>query len=142
MPSLPEEFRELLVCAGLSQSLLCVLSEAALAETASGLSDMFEHAETASAMLLDSRKPVRKLGFSLLDNWDNLQPTETEKLEAKKKITYDLRPLLSHLRDLALEGDVVQARPTVQPTPPAHLASGQASVRLQGCVFHIKASMR
>ena len=36
LPGLPDDFKDLLVRAGLSQSLLCVLSEAALAETAAG----------------------------------------------------------------------------------------------------------
>ncbi len=89
LPGLPDDFKDLLVLAGLSQCLLCVLSEAAPAETAAGLCDLFGRAETASAMLLDSREPVRKLGFSLLEKWDTLQPTKTEKLEAKRKITYD-----------------------------------------------------
>ena len=122
LPGLPDDFKDLLVRAGLSQSLLCVLSEAALAETAAGLCDLFGRAETASAMLLDIREPVRKLGFSLLEKWDTLQPTETEKLEAKRKIAYDLKPFLSHLRDLALEGELAQAPPEVQGAAPTYPA--------------------
>ena len=122
LPGLPDDFKDLLVRSSLSQSLLCVLSEAALAESGAGLSDLFGRAVTASAMLLDSREPVRKLGFSLLEQWDTLQPTETEKLEAKKKISYDLKPFLSHLKDLALEGEVAQAPPALQATTSAHPA--------------------
>ena len=122
LPGLPDDFKDLLVRVGLSQSLLCVLSEAALAETAAELSDLFGRAETASAMLLDSREPVRKLGFSLLEKWDTLQPTETEKLEAKRKITYDFKPFLTHLKDLALEGEVAQDPHVLQATAPAHPA--------------------
>jgi predicted RNA-binding protein with PIN domain len=122
LPGLPDDFKELLVRSGLSQSLLCVLSEAAIAETAAGLCDVFGRAETAAAMLLDSRESVRKIGFSLLEKWEDLQSTDAQRLEAKKKIAYDLKPFLSHMRDLALEGEVAQASATVQivaPTPPA-----------------------
>jgi predicted RNA-binding protein with PIN domain len=122
LPGLPDDFKELLVRSGLSQSLLCVLSEAAVEETAAGLSDVFGRAETAAAMLLDSRESVRKIGFSLLEKWDELQATDAQRLEAKKKIAYDLKPFFSHMRDLALEGEVAQASATVQiaaPTSPA-----------------------
>jgi hypothetical protein len=116
--------------------LLCVLSEAALAETAAGLSDLFGRAETASAMLLDSREPVRKLGFSLLEKWDTLQPTETEKLEAKKKTAHDLKPFLSHLKDLALDGEVAQAPPALQATAPAHPAR---SPQVRNAILRLRA---
>ncbi len=122
LPGLPDDFKEILVRSGLSQSLLCVLSEAAVEETAAGLSDVFGRAETAAALLLDSRESVRKIGFSLLEKWDGLQSTDVERLEAKKKIAYDLKPFLSHMGDLALEGEVSQAPAAVQivaPTPPA-----------------------
>jgi hypothetical protein len=122
LPGLPDDFKEVLVRSGLSQSLLCVLSEAAVEETAAGLSDVFGRADTAAAMLLASRESVRKIGFSLLEKWEDLQSTDAQRLEAKKKIAYDLKPFLSHMRDLALEGEVAQASATVQiaaPTPPA-----------------------
>ncbi len=70
VPGQQEDFKDLLVRAGLPQSLMCVLSGAALAETAALLADLFGRAETASALILDSREPVRKLGFSLLQRWD------------------------------------------------------------------------
>lgn len=136
LPGLPDDFKDLLVRGGLSQSLLCVLSEAVLAETAAGLSDLFGRAETASAMLLDRREPVRKLGFSLLEKWDTLQPTETEKLEAKRKISYDLKPFLSHLKDLALEGEVAQAPPSLQATASAHPAR---SPQVRNAILRLRA---
>ena len=68
-PGLPDDFKDILVRAGLTQSLLCALSEAALAETAAPLADLFGRAEMASALLLDSREPVRQLGFNLLLKW-------------------------------------------------------------------------
>ena len=136
LPGLPDDFKDLLVRAGLSQSLLCVLSEAALAETAAGLSDLFGRAETASAMLLDSREPVRKLGFSLLEKWNTLQPTEAEKLEAKRKITCDLKPFLSHLKDLALDGEVAQAPPALQATASAHPAR---SPQVRNAILRLRA---
>ena len=69
-PSRHNEFKDLLVREGLPLSLMCVLSGAALAETAALIADLFGRAETASALILDSREPVRKLGFSLLQRWD------------------------------------------------------------------------
>ena len=110
-PGLPDDFKDILVRAGLSQSLLCVLSEAALAETAAPLADLFGRAETASALLLDSREPVRKLGFDLLQKWDTLQLTQAEMLEAREKFAQELKPFLAHLQDLALKGEVAQASP-------------------------------
>ncbi len=122
LPGLPDDFRDLLIRTGLSQSIFCVLSDEALAETAAAICDLFGRAEAASAMLLDSRKSVRKLGFDLLEQWDNLEPTQEQRLEAKKKLAFDLRPFLSHLRDLALDGEAAQEPPAVtfaQPTQPA-----------------------
>lgn len=113
-PGLPDDFKDILVRAGLTQSLLCVLSEAALAETAAPLADLFGRAEMASALLLDSREPVRQLGFNLLQKWDTLKPTETERLEAREKFAYELKPFLAHLRDLALEGEPAEAPPALQ----------------------------
>jgi len=136
LPGLPDDFKDLLIRAGLSQSLLCVLSEAALAETAAGLCDVFGRAETAAAMLLDSRESVRKIGFSLLEQWDDLQSTDAQRLEAKRKITYDLKPFLAHLKDLALEGEVAQAPPALQATASAHPAR---SPQVRNAILRLRA---
>ncbi len=116
VPGPPDDFKDLLARAGFSQFLLCVLSEATLAEAGVLLCVWFGRAEAVSAMHLNSREPVRKLGFSLLEKWDSLQPTETERLEARKEYAYELRPFLAHLRELKVESEVAEARIKEQST--------------------------
>lgn len=124
LPGLPDDFKDLLCRAGLSQSRLCFLSDAPLAEAGALLCDWFGCAETASAMLLDSREPVSKLAFSLLEKWSSLQLTEAERLEARKKIAYELRPFLAHLRELPAESEVAEA--WIKKQSPVHTGSTAA----------------
>ena len=118
LPGLNDHFKDLLIRTGLSQSILGVLSEAALADAAAAPCDLFGRAETASVLLQDSRELVRRLSFDFLEHCDNLGPRQEQRPEAKKKLASDLKPPLAYLMN-----HVAQCEWPLPPATPYESAS-------------------
>lgn len=79
---LPVDLCVLLRNATLSRTLLCVLSEKAIHESLPLLPSAFGRLNIFSAMLLDERESIRKLGFDQIASLNAPEPTDQEQKES------------------------------------------------------------
>jgi hypothetical protein len=117
---LSDDFRDQMVRAGLSESLLCVLSEKPLAEIG-GAPIIYGSPESRATILLDERASLRAPGYKLLFAQVGEKPTEEKRHSGKALPCRDLSPFLAHLPELPLSADGAKASAPTTRAQPARL---------------------
>lgn len=117
---LPADIRAQLQARSIASSLVIVFSEQALERIAAPLASFFGPLDTAAALLLDEREPVRALGRAVHSGWDGTEHTPTQKEAAAEKLLAEIGPFLRHMRELLASQDRegVSASASVTQTQP------------------------